>query len=60
MKLASQEEVDAILKETREWATKHPMFRNETGTVALAVAEFAMNREDKTIYSRQAEFGGEE
>lgn len=49
MKLASQEEVDAILKEAREWATKHPMFSSATGVAALAAAEFTMNREGKTI-----------
>lgn len=60
MKLASQEEVDAILEEAMEWATNHPMLSSVTGVAALAAAEFTMNREGKTIYPHQAEFSGEE
>ena len=54
LKLASQEEVDTILKETREWAKQHTMFSSAIGSSALSAAEFTLNRQGKTMYRHRA------
>jgi hypothetical protein len=50
MKLVSREEAEALMNETREWATNHTMFSSSRGGSALAAAEFFLNRQGKTLY----------
>lgn len=54
MKLASQEEAEALIKQTREWAEKHTMFSSSKGTATLAAAEYTMNLQGKTLYPHMA------
>jgi len=55
MKLVSQEEFDAVMTKTRQWAKNHTMFSSATTTAALAAAEFYFNQQGKTIYDHMVE-----
>jgi hypothetical protein len=60
MKLASHEEAEALIKQTREWAEKHTMFSSSKGAATLAAAEYTMNLQGKTLYPYMAAKTAEE
>lgn len=59
MILASREEAEALIKQTREWAEKHTMFSSSKGAATLAAAEYTLNMQGKTLYPYIAAKTGE-
>lgn len=58
MKLVSYEEAEALIRQTREWATNHSMFSSSRGAATLAAAEYQLNMQGKTLYPYLAERRG--
>lgn len=59
MILASREEAEALIRQTREWATNHSMFSSSKGAATLAAAEYTLNMQGKTLYPYIAAKTGE-
>lgn len=51
MKKASKTETAELIKFIDTWMTEHPSFDNKSTLIQIAIAEFLLNRQNKTLFA---------
>ena len=55
MKKASKTETAELIKFIDTWMTEHPSFDNKSTLIQIAIAEFLLNRQNKTLFAQVAQ-----